>query len=285
MDDYQAIEVEHLTKFFPAPWTWSRLMRPWRPVEQTRALWELTLTVARGELLVLVGPNGSGKTTLLKILSSLILPTAGRVRVMGMDPERQANEVKAQVGLITGEGRSFYWRLSAIENLHFFATLYGLRGETAKARVSWVLDLLEIEGPDRRVQVLSAGMKQRLAIARGLLADPPVLLLDEPTRHLDPPAAHQVQTFIRHELVGRQGKTVLYATHSLHEAVTLADRVAVLHAGRLAAMGSLADLAEVAGHPGSDVETLYALLAKDGHPGQKAPVAEDSPSRTGEEVP
>lgn len=284
MDKSQAITVDRLTKFFPAPWTWSRLMRPWRPMEPTRALWEVTLAVARGELVVLVGPNGSGKTTLLKILSSLILPTAGTVRVLGMDPVRQAEEVKARVGLITGDDRSFYWRLSAVENLRFFATLYGLRGEAARTRINWVLDLLQIDGPYRKVQVLSAGMKQRLAIARGLLADPPVLLLDEPTRHLDPPTARQVQTFIRHELVERQGKTVLYATHSLHEAVNLADRVAVLHAGRLAALGTLADLAQAAGHPGSDVETLYALLAKDGHPGQKAPVAEDSPSRTGEEV-
>ena len=285
MDNSWAIEVDHLTKFFPAPWTRSRLMRPWQPVEPTRALWDVTLTVAQGELVVLVGPNGSGKTTLLKILSSLILPTAGSVRVLGMDPARQADEVKARVGLITGDERSFYWRLSAVENLRFFATLYGLEGEASRARVAWLLDLLEIEGPDRRVQVLSAGMKQRLAIARSLLADPPVLLLDEPTRHLDPPTARRVQTFIRHELVERQGKTVLYTTHSVHEAASLAHRVAVLHAGRLAAVGTLADLAQAAGRPGSDVETLYAILEKDGHPAHKAPVAEDSPSRTGEEVP
>ncbi|MDA2916800.1 ABC transporter ATP-binding protein [Nitrospinae bacterium AH_259_B05_G02_I21] len=284
MDRPRAITVDRLTKFFPAPWTWSRLMRPWQPVEPTRALWEFALSVAQGELVVLVGPNGSGKTTLLKILSSLILPTSGSVRVLGMDPARQADEVKAQVGLITGDERSFYWRLSATENLRFFATLYGLRGEAARARVAWLLDLLEVEGPDRRVQVLSAGMRQRLAIARGLLADPPVLLLDEPTRHLDPPTTRRVQAFIRHELVERQGKTVLYATHSVHEAASLADRVAVLHAGRLAAVGTLPDLAKTVGHSGSDVETLYALLAKDGHPGQKAPIAEDSPSRTGEEV-
>lgn len=173
MDRPQAITVDQLTKFFPAPWTRSRLMRPWQPMEPTRALWDVTLTVARGELVVLVGPNGSGKTTLLKILSSLILPTAGSVRILGMDPARQAEEVKARVGLITGDERSFYWRLSATENLRFFATLYGLQGEAARTRINWVLDLLQIDGPDRKVQVLSAGMKQRLAIARGLLADPP----------------------------------------------------------------------------------------------------------------
>lgn len=284
MDNSWAIEVDHLTKFFPVPWTRSRLMRPWQPVEPTRALWDVTLAVAQGELVVLVGPNGSGKTTLLKILSSLIMPTTGSVRILGMDPVSQADEVKARVGLITGDERSFYWRLSAVENLRFFATLYGLRGQAARTRMAWVIDLLQIEGPDRKVRVFSAGMKQRLAIARGLLADPPVLLLDEPTRHLDPPTARQVQAFIRHELVERQGKTVLYATHSVHEAASMADRVAVLHAGRLAAVGTIADLAKATGHPGSDIETLYAILEKDGHSSQEAPVAEGSPSRTGEDV-
>jgi ABC-2 type transport system ATP-binding protein len=284
MDNPQAITVVNLAKFFPALWTWSRLMRPWKPMEPTRALWEVTLTVARGELVVLVGPNGSGKTTLLKVLSGLILPTSGSVRVLGMDPVRQAEEVKARVGLITGDERSFYWRLSAAENLRFFATLYGLHGEAARVRVAWVLDLLQIEEPGRKVGVLSAGMKQRLAIARGMLADPAVLLMDEPTRHLDPPTARQVQRFIRHELVERQGKTVLYATHSVHEAASLADRVAVLRSGRLAAMGTLSELAQFVGHADSDVDTLYAILEKDGHPGQETLVGEDASSRTGEDV-
>ena len=92
MENSHTIEVDHLTKFFPAPWTWSRLVRPWRSRGPTRALWEVTLTVARGELVVLVGPNGSGKTTLLKILSSLLLPTSGTVRVLGMDPARPGRE-------------------------------------------------------------------------------------------------------------------------------------------------------------------------------------------------
>jgi ABC-2 type transport system ATP-binding protein len=230
----------------------------------TTALLEVSLKVARGELLVIVGPNGSGKTTLLKILSCLILPTAGQLRVMGFDPIRQADRVKPFVGLVTGDKRSFYWRLSARENLLFFATLYGLKGPERRKRVDELIELLGIEGPERRVEVLSGGMKQRLALARGLLGDPCLLLLDEPLRNLDPPTARNIQGFIRQELVGRRGKTVIYTTHSLPEAVAMADRVAVLNSGRLVAIGCLEEIARQAGHPGSHVEALYLLLSGNG---------------------
>ncbi|MDR7464462.1 MAG: ABC transporter ATP-binding protein, partial [Armatimonadota bacterium] len=201
-----------------------------RPV---RALAGISLRIEPGEVFGLVGPNGAGKTTLLKLLATLLLPSEGAARVDGADLVSQAGMVRRRVGLATGDERTFYWRLTGRENLEFFCGLRGQSPAVARRRAAEVLERVDlVEQADETVGRYSTGMRQRLAIARALLDDPPVLLLDEPTRSLDPVAAARVQTLIR-RLSREEGRTVLLATHQLGEAATACDRIGILVAGAL----------------------------------------------------
>ncbi len=213
--------------------------RPFGRAERVRALRGVDLHVRRGEIFGLLGPNGAGKTTLLKILSCLILPDSGRAVVGGFDTA-QENQVKPRIGLIHPDERSFYWRLSGRENLRFFATLYDVPARRAETRIRELLEKVDLgESADRRFSDYSSGMKQRLAVARALLHDPPILLMDEPTRSLDPAASLALRSFIRDELQKRDGKTILLATHNLREAEILCDRLAILIKGRIRQIGTV----------------------------------------------
>ncbi len=237
-----AIETFQLTKRFPKGGRLGAFIRRRPSPAPVTAVDRVTLTIKRGELFGLLGPNGAGKTTLIKLLCTLIVPTSGSARVDGHDLRHEA-AIKARVGLVTGDERSFYWRLSGRHNLLFFAALHGMHGAVARRRVDEVLELMELEEiADRPFQTYSTGMKQRLAIARGLLNHPRILFMDEPTRSLDPTATAHLHAFIRAELVGRQGVTVLLATHRLSEAERLCDRVAVMDRGRIRACGSIPEL-------------------------------------------
>jgi len=237
-----AIETFELTKRFPKGGRLRALIRRRPPPAPVTAVDHVSLTIERGELFGLLGPNGAGKTTLIKLLCTLIVPTSGSARVDGHDLHHEG-AIKARVGLVTGDERSFYWRLSGRRNLLFFAALHGMHGTEARRRVDEVLELMELEEiADRPFQTYSTGMRQRLAIARGLLNHPRILFLDEPTRSLDPTATAHLHAFIRDELVGRQGVTVLLATHRLSEAERLCDRVAVMHRGRIRACGTISEL-------------------------------------------
>jgi ABC-2 type transport system ATP-binding protein len=219
------------------------------PREPVLALDKISFGVAQGELLVLVGPNGAGKTTLIKILSGLILPTEGSVSVCGCDVVRDENKVKSIIGLVTGGERSFYWRISGRKNLEFFAALYNLRGAAAKKRVDYLVDLLGINNPGRRFQEYPAGVMQRFAIARSLLHDPKVIIMDEPTRNLDPLSAEDLRLFIREELVKKMGKTVLFCTHNLTEAASFGGRIAIMDKGRIIACDHPEELRKKSGLP------------------------------------
>ena len=236
------IEVAGLTKRFGA----------------LEALTGVDLEVGRGELVALLGPNGAGKTTLLRILGTTLLPDAGRATVAGLDVVARPQQVRAVVGLVLGNERSFYWRLTGRHNLEFFASLHGLDRRVARDRATELLDLLGLtEAADRRFDGYSSGMKARLGLARALLADPPVLLLDEPTRTLDPVAAADFRRQVV-ALARDRGRAALFATHDLHEAAALADRVVVLAGGRVAtrlpggtdAAGLEAALLDVVGREG-----------------------------------
>jgi ABC-2 type transport system ATP-binding protein len=195
--------------------------------------------IREGEIFSLLGPNGAGKTTLLKIFCCLVLPDAGRALIGGYDT-RDENRVKAVLGLVHTDERSFYWRLSGRENLRFFARLYDVPGRRIEARIGELLERVGMtEAADRPFSGYSSGMKQRCAIARALLHDPPILLMDEPTRSLDPAASRALREFILSELKGRAGKTILLATHDLHEAQALSDRVAILVKGRVREVGTV----------------------------------------------
>ena len=224
------IETHNLTKTFE-----KRLGRR-RAADPATAVDGVTFSIERGELFGLLGPNGAGKTTLVKMLATLILPSAGSAVVTG-HPLAHGAAIRAAVGLVTSDERSFYWRLSARQNLRFFAALHELHGQTAADRAQWALDAVSLgDVADRRFGLLSSGMRQRLAIARSLLHRPQLLFLDEPSRSLDPAATAQLHNLIR-RLMADEGLSILLITHNLSEAEALCDRVALMRQGRLQAIG------------------------------------------------
>ena len=230
----------------------------------------MSCEVRTGEFFGLLGPNGAGKTTLLKMLSTLILPDEGSASVHGHDVLGDGAAVRRLLIPVLADERSLNWRLSAEENLRLFAVLYGLRGAAVDRRVGEVLVAVELaDTGEKMVGQFSSGMKQRLLIARALLPEPSVLILDEPTRSLDPISARRFRRFLREELVGRQGCTVLLATHSSEEALELCDRVAIMNRGRLLAVGSAEELsAELRGERyhvwtrEPEHRAFFALVAK-----------------------
>ncbi len=230
-----AIETENIVKRFPVTNSLGDVFAFWkRPtVEVLRGV---SLEIEAGEATALLGPNGAGKTTLLKILAGLILPTEGYIEIDGEDVTDGSAARDGRLIYVSNEERSMFWRLSGRENLRVFATLQHLGRAEQSRLIPELLDLVGLtEHADRPVMRYSSGMKQRLAIARGLLVKPSVLLLDEPTRSLDPAGARQMWNFIRTELVEKLGTTLLMATHNTEEAAALCDRVAVLHNGELRA--------------------------------------------------
>ena len=229
--------------------------RPFEHPEGVTALLEINLEIRPGAIFGLLGPNGAGKTTLLKILACLVLPTTGRAFVDGHDVAGDDTSVKRTIGFVSADERSFYWRLTGRENLHFFSRLFGLDPVRARHRLSEVLAIMDLhEVADQQFMNYSSGIKQRMAIARALLHDPVILCLDEPTRSLDPIAAKHLRRFITEQLNDRQGKTILLATHNLSEAEEMCGRLAVLDHGRVLREGTVAQI--TAGLPGRDHYTI-----------------------------
>lgn len=199
---------------------------------ETQALDCVSFSVAKGSALVLLGPNGSGKSTTLKLISTMLLPDSGRVLVGGSDTKQNASAVRRQIGFAVANERSFFPRLSARENLEFFAALNDVPKRHRKNRIEVTLDRVGlVAAANTLVMKFSSGMYQRLAIARALVTEPTVLLLDEPTRSLDPSSAARFWGLVRE--LAAQGTTVVLATHSFTEAATVGDSVAVLIEGRL----------------------------------------------------
>jgi ABC-2 type transport system ATP-binding protein len=231
-----AIEFDGVSRTF-----WARPGVFRRRSIEVRALTDVSFSVEPGELFGLLGPNGAGKTTSIKILTTLLLPTSGRARVLGFDPASEPQRVRPQIGYVFGGDRGLYDRLSARDNLSYFADVYRVPAREKTRRIDELLDVVGLRGREReRVETFSRGMKQRLHIARGLLHDPPVLFLDEPTIGLDPVGARE----LRETVAGLQsaGKTILLTTHYMYEADELCGRVAVITDGRIVAEGTPASL-------------------------------------------
>jgi ABC-2 type transport system ATP-binding protein len=217
------------------------------PRPELVALDDVDLTLHEGEVFGLVGPNGAGKTTLIKCLTTLLVPSAGRARVAGMDVVRDAAQVRRTIGLVTSNERSFYWRLSGRENLRFFASLYDLSSRESGPWIEELLDLLDLrKAADRRFDDLSTGLRQRFAFARGLLGRPLVLFLDEPTKGVDPVGRAEMLVLIRDRILARWRPTILITSHDLAEIQALCGRIALLDHGRVLACGTLAELREIA---------------------------------------
>jgi ABC-2 type transport system ATP-binding protein len=245
------IEVEELARTYR-----SRTGTFRRRTAIVEALRGVSFSVERGELFGLLGPNGAGKTTMIKVLTTLLLPTSGSARVLDHDVRREARRIRGRIGYVFGGDRGLYDRLSALDNLRYFADLYRVPPRNRVARIESLLELVELKGREReRVETYSRGMKQRLHIARGLLHDPEILFLDEPTIGLDPLGARE----LRQTIAGLHdaGKTIVLTTHYMYEADALCQRIAVIANGSFVATGTPADLkASVGDHTIVEIETF-----------------------------
>ncbi len=216
----------------------------------------ISFHVRPGELFGLLGPNGAGKTTTIKMLITLLLPTSGTARVMGHDVVKDTTEVRRRIGYVFGGDRGLYDRVSALDNLRYFAELYGVDPAVQRQRIGALLEMVGLVGREKeKVEGYSRGMRQRLHIARGLLHDPEVVFLDEPSIGLDPVGARELRQTVQ-SLVDA-GKTVLLTTHYMFEADALCQRIAVINAGRIVALGTGADLKDaIANRTIVEIETF-----------------------------
>lgn len=218
-----AIEIKDLTRIFPPAG---------RGAAPRTALDAVSLSIDAGEVHGLLGPNGAGKTTLCKILSTVLLPTSGSATVCGHDVVAETKLVRPIIGIVFGGERGLYTRLTARQNLRYWAALYQVPNRQAKPRVAALLERVGLaDRADQRVETYSRGMKQRLHLARGLIADPRVVFLDEPTTGMDPVAAHDFRELVR--ALRAEGRTILLTTHDMAEAEAVCDRVTLIDGGRL----------------------------------------------------
>jgi ABC-2 type transport system ATP-binding protein len=225
-----AIEIKQLQRIFK---THTGVIK--RTAKEVRAVEDVSLEIQEGELFGLLGPNGAGKTTTVKMLTTLLIPTTGSASVKGFDVVKKADEVRKRIGFIFGGERGLYWRLTGIDNLRYFASLYGIDPDVSKKRIPYLLEMVGLKGRgDEFVSGYSRGMKQRLHVARTLLHDPDVLFLDEPTIGLDPVGAREFRAVILN--LQSEKKTILLTTHYMFEADALCDRLAVINQGRIIAL-------------------------------------------------
>jgi sodium transport system ATP-binding protein len=223
------IQVQGLSKSFTDPKRGTRL-----------AVDNVSFEVRAGEVFGLLGPNGAGKTTTLRMLATLLKPSSGTATLNGFDIVREPDKVREQIGFLSGD-MGVYARLTPRETLQFFGELNGLDSTRIARRIPEVLSMLDMNSfADVRGDKLSTGMKQKAAIARALLNDPPVLILDEPTSGLDVPTARNVEAAVL--TAKAAGKCILYSTHIMEEAEYLCDRIAVISDGKLKAIGTMEDL-------------------------------------------
>lgn len=260
-----AIQVESLAKSFPpARSGWRAFLQPFEKATAV-ALAGVSFEVREGESLAILGANGAGKSTLLRIIATLLVPTRGSAHVAGHDTVHESRDVRRRLGYHAGTDHGFYARLTARQNLFFFGQLNQLSHSAAAQRVAQLAEQFHLgDALDRQVRTLSSGTVQRLSLARSLLHQPSVLLLDEPTRSLDAIAAAEFRRFLKSEILRKGQTSLLFASHTLPEVEFLADRVAVIDAGRLLACDTLSTLKRSAG--ASSLEEVFLRLT--GHGGE-----------------
>jgi ABC-2 type transport system ATP-binding protein len=225
-----AIEVAQLRRVYK---TTIGVIR--RKVKEVVAVDGISFDVREGELFGLLGPNGAGKTTTVKMLTTLLIPTGGSASILGLDVVKNADQVRPAIGFIYGGDRGLYMRLSGLDNLRYFSTLYYVEPQVAKKRIPELIEMVGLTGREKeKVEGYSRGMRQRLHIARALLHDPKVLFLDEPTIGLDPIGARELRAAVLN--LQSANKTILLTTHYMFEADALCQRIAVINQGRIIAL-------------------------------------------------
>lgn len=243
-----AVELIELTKVFPR-----RRAADGTPVPSVD---HINLTIGAGQVYGLLGPNGAGKSTTVRMIATLLRPTSGRIRVCGLDSVLHQREIRARLGVALGGERSIYWKLTARQNLEYFAALHGRSRRKARPRITEVLEQMGLaDRADDRIETWSTGMRQRLVLARALLGHPSVLLLDEPSSGLDPRASQAMHEHILR--LKNAGHTILLTTHDMAEADYLSDRLGIIDEGKLAGEGTAAELKRSVGAS----QVLHARIA------------------------
>lgn len=221
------------------------LFHPFKKLKWVTALHEINLEIEKGERIAFLGPNGAGKTSLLKLIGGLLLPSEGTLSINGYNTYANNSVARKSVGFVMNEERSFYWRLTGIENIKFYGALDNLEGKSLNKKIDELISLVGLENAaHKRVATYSSGMKQRLAIVRGLLTDPDILILDEPTRTLDPLSAETQIDLIVKKIHTDLKKTLLIATHRLEEVSALCNRVCLIKQGKIVSNENLTTILE-----------------------------------------
>jgi ABC-2 type transport system ATP-binding protein len=241
------VEVRELTKTYVKKTTaegasfWSKILPSGKKTETLLAVDHISFTIRQGEIFGLLGPNGAGKTTTIKMLCTLLEPTSGIATLCGYDVVRQADLIRQNLGAVMTGERSIYWKLTGRENLVYFAALYHIPPAVAKKRIDELLARFELtKRADELVERYSSGMKQRIAVAKALLAKPPIILLDEPTIGLDPQSARNLRELILE--LKHEGHTILLTTHYMEEADQLCDRIGIIDQGKIITLNTPAAL-------------------------------------------
>lgn len=235
------IQITNLSMQYPIEKRYVEyLLNPFS-IKKFTALNNVSLRINQGDRVAFLGPNGAGKTTLLKLIGGLLYPTKGTLNIHGYDIVKHNQKARKNVGFVLNEERSFYWRLTGKQNLEFFGSLNNYFGEELQNKISNLIHLVGLSKEDalKRVATYSSGMKQRLAIARGLLTDPEILILDEPTRTIDPISAEELRQIILNRIHEDKKRTLLIATHSLEEARFLCDKVCIQDKGKIVTFQSM----------------------------------------------
>ena len=235
---YGQVRIEQLTKTYQTKQRKGLFKAETKLVE---ALKGVSFDIQPGEIFGLLGPNGAGKTTLIKCLTTLLLPTAGAAWINGYQLTKDDNQIRATVGCMLMGERGLYWKLTGRENMVFFGALYHLSPAARRRRADEIIERLNLgDIADRSVETYSSGQKMKLAFAKALINDAPLLILDEPTNTLDLPSARELRAVVRE--LNQEGKTVIYTTHIMSEAETLCDRVAIIDRGEVLALGTVPEL-------------------------------------------
>ena len=268
MSTVNSIEVENLRRVFTRrtpsklPWQHNRRVKgnglrvtggdkSGNQPKTTVAVDGISFEIQSGEIFGLLGPNGAGKTTTIKMLCTLLEPTSGTARVAGYDIVREPAKVRGSMGTVFSGERSLYWKLTGLENLEYFAALYNVEPSTTALKIDSLLNKMDLKTKSNEpVERYSTGMRQRLAVARALLADPPVVLLDEPTAGLDPQSARNLRDTVRS--LRDEGHTILLTTHYMAEADELCNRIAIIDHGRIIALDTPAALK-------ADLQEMHSL--------------------------
>jgi ABC-2 type transport system ATP-binding protein len=245
------LTVDNVTKVYRPPPTWLRPLVRTAVKVPVHALQGVSFSADRGEIVGLIGPNGAGKTTLIKVISTLLEPSSGSAHVDGHDVRLNPHEVRKRLGLVLEGDQGLYSRLTGHQNLELYGRLAGMDRSSSRARAIGLLQTSGLMDRDKLVFGYSAGMKMRLSIARAMMSDPPLLILDEPTRSLDPVASRVTLKLFRE--IAEGDRAVLLSSHRLDEIVAICDTVVAIVSGRVSFVGSPTQLG------GSGAEAVAAL--------------------------